>query len=463
MTPTWKTPGVYTEEKDAFPNSVVEVPTAVPAFVGYTEIHAAGPRVVESMAEVHAAFGAGPPDTYGLGPEASGPQPVRTSPRFHLYRSLLLFYRNGGRRCAVVSVGDYAGAPRADELLQGIEVLEEEHEPALVVIPDAVLLDPEDCRSVQRAVLEHCGRTRRRMAILDIPRGWLPRVGTDPVDAFRRGLAGADHLEFGAAYYPWLETALVESTSVGLGNFDAAGRTALEALLHDEGRIPADVFEHDVEHIDRALRAASPLFRSLVDAIRTDLNRLPPSGALAGVYARVDEGRGVWVAPANVGLAAVVRPSVEITHEQQEDLNVTPTGLSVNAIRSFIGEGTLVWGARTLAGNSLDGRYVPVRRTLIMLEQSIRLVAKSMVFEANDGDTWAALKGRLETFLTDVWKQGGLAGATPDEAFGVQVGLDETMTPRDIQDGVLRMTVRVAVTRPGEFVVFTVEQPMQAS
>jgi phage tail sheath protein FI len=130
---------------------------------------------------------------------------------------------------------------------------------------------------------------------------------------------------------------------------------------------------------------------------------------MAGVYTLVDNSRGVWKAPANVSLASVVSPSVNITHDEQEDLNVTTAGKSINAIRSFIGEGTLVWGARTLDGNSLDWRYINVRRTMIMLEESLRLATKAYVFEPNVSGTWVTIKSMASNFLTGIWKRGGLA------------------------------------------------------
>ena len=128
-------------------------------------------------------------------------------------------------------------------------------------------------------------------------------------------------------------------------------------------------------------------------------------------------------------------PCVNISHDDQEDLNVTAQGKSINAIRPFVGEGVLVWGARTLDGNSLDWRYINVRRTMIMLEESIRLAAKAYVFEPNTASTWVTMRSMIENFLTGVWKQGGLAGAIPEDAFSVHVGLGETMTPVDILEG----------------------------
>jgi phage tail sheath protein FI len=159
----------------------------------------------------------------------------------------------------------------------------------------------------------------------------------------------------------------------------------------------------------------------------------------------------------------VTAPCVNISHDDQEDLNVTAQGKSINAIRPFVGEGELVWGARTLDGNSLDWRYVNVRRTMIMLEESIRLASKAYVFEPNTANTWVTMRSMIENFLTGVWKQGGLAGAIPEDAFSVHVGLGETMTPVDILEGILRITVLVAVSRPAEFIEITFQQQMQKS
>ena len=126
---------------------------------------------------------------------------------------------------------------------------------------------------------------------------------------------------------------------------------------------------------------------------------LPPSSAMAGVYARVDADRGVWKAPANVSLKYVVEPSVQITHEDQEALNVdTTAGKSVNAIRAFAGKGNLVWGARTLAGNDNEWRYVSVRRFFNMAEESIKKATEQFVFEPNDKNTWVRVKAMINNF-----------------------------------------------------------------
>jgi hypothetical protein len=215
--------------------------------------------------------------------------------------------------------------------------------------------------------------------------------------------------------------------------------------------------------LNNTLAATSPFFVKLRAEMKRQLNLLPPSGALAGVYTRVDNTLGVWRAPANVSLNGVVSPAVNITDAIQEDLNVSIQGKSINAIRSFVGEGTLVWGARTLDGNSLDWRYVNVRRTMIFLEQSVKSATKAYVFENNVATTWVTVKSMIRNFLTSVWKRGGLAGASPDDAFQVLCGLGETMVAQDILDGILRVTVLVALVRPAEFIEITFQQQMQKS
>jgi phage tail sheath protein FI len=217
------------------------------------------------------------------------------------------------------------------------------------------------------------------------------------------------------------------------------------------------------ELLHKTLVSVSNVYKAVMTEVRRQLNVMPPSSAMAGIYTMVDNTRGVWKAPANVSLNGVISPTVSISHEQQEDLNVSAQGKSINAIRSFIGEGVLVWGARTLDGNSLDWRYINVRRTMIMLEESCRLAAKAMVFEPNTANTWVTIKSMVANFLTSVWKRGGLMGAVPEDAFSVHVGLGETMTPNDILEGILRVTVLVAMVRPAEFIEITFQQQMPKS
>lgn len=193
------------------------------------------------------------------------------------------------------------------------------------------------------------------------------------------------------------------------------------------------------------------------------LNLLPPSATIAGIYAKTDDARGVWKAPANIAINSILGPTVNISDEDQEKLNMPSNGKAINAIRYFPNEGTKVWGARTLDGNSQDWRYINVRRTMIFLEESIKNAVRGYVFEPNDANTWVNLKSAIDNFLYSVWKQGGLVGAKAEDAYCVNIGLGSTMTSGDILDGIMRVAVLVAVSRPAEFIEITFQQQMQKS
>ena len=214
---------------------------------------------------------------------------------------------------------------------------------------------------------------------------------------------------------------------------------------------------------ERQLFAKHPVFGSIVEQVARTMVLLPPSGAVAGVCAAVDRTRGVWKAPANVSLADVSGLAVKVNDQIQEDLNVTSTGKSVNAIRTFAGKGSLIWGARTLAGNDNEWRYVPVRRFFNMAEESIRKATEPFVFEPNDRGTWVRVRAMIENFLTVQWRQGALAGAVTQQAFVVRVGLGETMTAQDILEGRMIVEVGLAVVRPAEFIILRFAHKMQTS
>ncbi|MFD1604374.1 phage tail sheath C-terminal domain-containing protein [Flavobacterium artemisiae] len=191
---------------------------------------------------------------------------------------------------------------------------------------------------------------------------------------------------------------------------------------------------------------------------------LPPSSAVAGIYARVDSNRGVWKAPANVGINYVIRPAIKITNVDQDNLNVdTVAGKSINAIRSFTGKGTLIWGSRTLAGNDNEWRYVPVRRFFNMAEESIKKATEQFVFEPNDANTWIRVRAMIENFLILQWRAGALAGAKPEQAFYVRIGLGQTMSALDILEGRMVVEIGMAVVRPAEFIILRFSHKMQES
>lgn len=224
-----------------------------------------------------------------------------------------------------------------------------------------------------------------------------------------------------------------------------------------------DMTNDDPTDMHNQLMAVCPAYVEMVSQMLDELNLMAPSAAMAGVYARVDNSNGVWKAPANVSINGVVSTAVNMTNEEQEDLNVPLNGKAVNAIRYFIGDGIKVWGARTLNGNSLDWRYINVRRTIIMLEESIKQACKAYVFENNTATTWLTMKNMIDNFLNGIWRRGGLAGQTPEDAYEVHVGLGDTMTAEDILEGYLRITVKVALIRPAEFIELTFQQLQQKS
>ena len=490
------TPGVYVEEKSAFSSSIVAVPTAVPAFIGYTQKASRGkkdltnvPTRVSSLSEYIDMFGGAPNTTFTITPnDADYTLEVDKNSQYMLFNALRLFFANGGGNCYIVSVGSYsdavdAGALNGVENEGGLTALLKEQEPTIVVIPDAVLLESDDCYSLYQAVIKHCGfDMQSRVTILDVHGGDKERTldDEDIVNKFREGV-GSNFLSFAAGYYPWLNTTIVQASEISystISNTDglvavlnAEVDTNLGAGLLKEKRaddIKAEIakLEGDVGDpvtLDQTLKAVSPTYKEILNTMRTRLNVLPPSAAMAGVYSLVDNAVGVHKAPANVSLGGVVSPVVNITSDNQEDLNLPLNGKAVNAIRSFIGKGTLVWGARTLDGNSQDWRYISVRRAIVMIEQSVKTAMEAYVFEPNDSSTWLKAKTSIDNFLTTLWKGGTLVGASPTEAFETNVGLGVTMTPNDILDGIMRISVKVAISRPAEFIVITFQQKMQES
>lgn len=490
------TPGVYVEEKSAFSSSIVAVPTAVPAFIGYTQKASRGkkdlanvPTKVSSLAEYIDMFGGAPNTTFTITPsEGDYSLAVDASTKYMLFNSLRLFFANGGGNCYIVSVGSYsdavgAGALNGVENEGGLTALLKEQEPTMVVIPDAVLLEKDDCYSLYQSVIKHCGYDMQsRVTILDVHGGDEARTldDEDIVNSFREGV-GSNFLSFAAGYYPWLNTTIVQSNEISystVSNIDGlvevlnaeVDANVAAGLLKEKraGDIKAEIAkleadDADAVTLDQTLKAVSPSYKEILDNMRNTLNVLPPSGAMAGVYSLVDNSVGVHKAPANVSLGAVVSPAVNITSDNQEDLNLPLNGKAVNAIRSFIGKGTLVWGARTLDGNSQDWRYISVRRALIMIEQSVKTAMEAYVFEPNDSSTWLKAKTSIDNFLTTLWKSGTLVGSSTTEAFETNVGLGVTMTPNDVLDGVMRVSVKVAISRPAEFIVITFQQKMQES
>jgi uncharacterized protein len=215
---------------------------------------------------------------------------------------------------------------------------------------------------------------------------------------------------------------------------------------------------------EESLLSSHTVFKNMIAKLAGAMTTLPPSGAVAGVYAAVDGNRGVWKAPANISLASVSGVTETIDDHEQEELNIDVTaGKSINAIRPFTGKGVLVWGARTLAGNDNEWRYIPVRRFFNMVEESVKKSTAWAVFEPNDANTWIKVKSMIENYLIQKWRDGALAGARADDAFYVKVGLGVTMTAQDILEGRMNVEIGMAVVRPAEFIILKFSHKMQKS
>jgi phage tail sheath protein FI len=555
----YKTPGVYVEELDAFPPSIVGVETAVPAFIGYTEKAEQSGRSVlkrpvriSSMVDYVAIFG-GPFDyQFTVAPvdpaKAASANAwiggtgfkVSVDKRFLLYNSLRLFYANGGGDCYIVSVGDYGSDIGLQALIDGLTQIADAVGPTMLVIPEAVTLaDINNYNTLVHNMLTQCRDKQDRVAIIDV---WIDPAKAeltkqdfkDAIADFRvKSLSSLtnEQLRYGMAYVPSLRTSIVDPTELDYSNFvefrNNAPADLTWALLKESNRLypdpatgsgtaapttgtaapapwqgpagkPADItltaktqeigrqyFDHLKDpdkgvdpktkpdpikqaeinaarwKINQGLVAQLPALKDLYATMAQILGILPASAAMAGVYTQNDALRGVWNAPANVGLAAVIGPTTPVTGDMQDDLNMPIDGLAVNAIRDFVGRGTLVWGARTLDGNSNDWRYIQVRRALIYIEQSVELALNKFVFAPNVAQTWVSVSSMIGSFLRGVWQAGGLMGATPAEAFSVQCGLGSTMTADDVLAGKMIVQIKLTMVHPAEFIVLTFQQQMQ--
>jgi uncharacterized protein len=302
-----------------------------------------------------------------------------------------------------VSGRKFAGSESARNGINGLAVADDV---TMVIVPDLVTaaskpdgtIDLALWKSVQTALISHCEQNGNRMAILDAPPGMTPQQVKD----WRSDVAMYDSA-YAALYYPWIKV----DNPIGVnGN--------------------SEVY-------------------------------IPPSGHIAGVWARTDETRGVWKAPANDTIRGVLDIERPVTQNEQSLLN--PIG--INCIRPFGTRGIRIWGARTLASDS-DWRYINVRRLFNMVESTILVGTQYAVFEPNDVDLWEGVKRTLNAFLRGLWSAGALFGASADQAFYVKCDA-ETNPPESIDEGKLVVEVGIAPVKPAEFVVFRISQQKQTA
>lgn len=485
MAGKYKTPGVYVEEISTIPPSVAQVETAIPAFIGYTEKAekdgqdlVGKPTRISSLTEYEAYFGKVDPllsngsitepkisVTVEMDDDGTATAIRKIIPKlddnstiFRMYYGLKLFFDNGGGPCYIVSSGTTNGSldigNARDDFIGALNKLKYEDEPTLILFPDAhLIISDEFYYGLYDNALIQCASLKDRFTIIDVKK---PETASDDPIEVMRG-EPLTNLKYGAVYYPDLKTHygyIYDDTMVTVNEsiYDTTtGSTSTNAAV-------------TLDQID-----SMELSDFEYNAIKAEIRRvlrvvMPPGCTMAGIYARVDRDRGVWKAPANVTVSSVIEPVVKISDEEQKSMNVdTNAGKSVNAIRSFRGKGVLVWGARTLAGNDNEWRYVSVRRFFNMVEESVKKSSSWVVFEPNDANTWTRVKAMIENYLTTLWRNGALAGAKPEEAFFVKVGLGETMTSLDILEGRMNIEIGMAVVRPAEFIILKFSHKLQES
>ncbi|PJF40602.1 MAG: phage tail sheath family protein [Chloroflexi bacterium] len=312
------------------------------------------------------------------------------------------FFLNGGTICFVVRVRDENGLDTALKRFEAIDEI------AIVAAPGLAN------RNVWGKVVAHCANMKDRFAVLDTAEA---PAETEEGDLQPQELTVdnpneviPEYTKHGAVYFPWLQVV------------DPASRVMdPKNKLGSGGRI-----------------------------------YIPPSGHIAGIYARTDTERGVHKAPANTPVRGTVGLRYKISKAQQDILN--PIG--INCIRVINGA-TKVWGARTIGGDSNgEWRYVNVRRTFINIMEDIDEGTQWVVFEPNTPDLWDKIVMNVSAYLTGRWRQGALFGTSPEQAFFVKCDF-ETNPPADRENGIVRTIVGVAIVRPAEFVVFEISQMAQ--
>jgi phage tail sheath protein FI len=297
----------------------------------------------------------------------------------------------------------FAGSESGRRGINGLAVAEDV---TMVIIPDLVTaataedgtVDLGLWKAVQTSLITHCELNGNRMAILDAP----PGMNVQQIKDWRSDVAMYDSA-YATLYYPWIKI---------------------------ENPLPAN---GDAEIY------------------------VPPSGHIAGVWARTDESRGVWKAPANDTIRGCLDVELAITQNEQGLLN--PIG--INCIRPFGTRGIRIWGARTLASDT-DWRYINVRRLFNMVETTIMQGTQYAVFEPNDVTLWEGISRTLSGFLRGLWSQGALFGTSPDQAFYVKCDA-ETNPPNSIDEGKLVVEVGIAPVKPAEFVIFRISQQKQTA
>lgn len=399
---TYLTPGVYVEEVPSGARPIQAVGTSTAGFVGVAPDASAWPhepRAVNNWSQFLREF-------VGDSPEQ------RNST--HLAQAVRGFFLNGGSRCYVVNCGKEAQLTGDRKGLGALEAIDEV---AIVAAPGFTSAAAYD------ALLSHCERMEDRVAILDGPENF------DSVNAL---------------------------TKVATAKATAANKAKKDHEEHSSGDSKAAYRPRNSDQGYGAVYFPWIIARDPMDAQR--LLSTPLAGHMAGIYARTDVSRGVHKAPANETIRGALNVSYRLTRQEQGELN--PQG--INCIRFFPRQGIRVWGARTLAPASSEWRYINVRRLFNMIKESIAESTSWAVFEPNNRFLWNAIIRDVSAFLTLLWRQGALLGATAEDAFFVQCD-EETTTQEMIDAGRVVTRIGIAPVKPAEFVIFQIAQDVGGS
>ena len=426
--PNYQAPGVYVQEIPSGSRPIGQVSTSIAAFVGIapdTSAHLHEARVLDNWTQFVDQF---------VGKATEG------SP---LSNAVFGFFSNGGSRCYVVNVGKGGGLTGTAAKPTGLTLLEAIDDISMVAAPGYT--DAEAYAALQ-AHVEHPLR-QDRMAILDTVEtvddvGVLTRAATS-------GLPDAD-TGSGGDETAGDETAGDETESEALK--PAAGPPA-PSSAPTSGRRDS---EQDALGAPQSPGGYTALYFPwivMIDPVSGKKVTQPPSGHIAGVWARVDASRGVHKAPANEPIQGALDLARRVSRGEQEILN--PAG--VNCIRYFPGEGIRIWGARTKAAEASEYRYINVRRLTNMIKESVADGTRWVVFEPNDHTLWKSIRRDVGAFLTNVWRDGALLGTTPQQAFYVKC--DEETNPASVRDaGQVVTEIGIAPVKPAEFVIFKLMQ-----
>lgn len=387
-------PGVYVEEVPSAVKPIAGVGTSTAGFAGVAADLAATAMPVNPAGGNYAQVAAGVAQPINGWEEFRRKFGDFSSDNQYLAHAVYGFFNNGGTRCWVIRVTS------VDDVSDAIDKFNEIDEIAIVAAPLPPDTDQAALNAIHAKLVSHCQLLEDRVAILDCARDIDADnlvVSTDDSGIWR---PSANPKGYGAFYFPWIEVA------------DPLGSASARVAV-------------------------------------------PPSGHLAGIYARSDAQRGVHKAPANEVVMGALGLKYRVSKALQSSLN--PVG--VNCIREF--NGTIkVWGARTLASDpngDPEWKYINVRRLINYIRESIDEGTQWVVFEPNDMALWAKINRNVTAFLTNVWRAGALFGSTPQQAFYVRC--DAETNPPEVRDlGQVVTEIGVAVVKPAEFVIFRISQ-----